>query len=349
MNESKNEIENRKKDHLKIVCDEDVNYQRLSTGFEDYHFIHNALPEIDLKDVDVSTDFLGYQLNLPLMITSMGGGENQGKSLNRGLAKAANSEKVALGLGSIRPALNNPKAISSYAIAREYAPDIPIVANLGAAQLSPSLASKNLSKLLKDIGVDAISIHLNPLQEALQPEGNTLFKGVGRAIEILIDTISLPIIVKEVGFGLSVNVVKRLQKIGIEWVDIAGAGGTSWARIEEKRIKNKFYKKVAKEFFEWGIPTLQSLIDSVKIKGVKVIASGGIDTGLKFSKAIALGASLGGAAAPFLRVWRENDVEGIQELISIFKEALRLSLFCTGTKDIGSFKGNTSIIERSGN
>jgi len=348
MNESKNEIENRKKDHLKIVCDEDVNYQEVSTGFEDYRFVHNALPELNLEDIDVSTNFFGYQLNLPLMITSMGGGENQGKSLNRDLAKAANSEKVALGLGSIRPALNNPEAISSYAIAREYAPDIPIIANIGAAQLSSNLNSKDLSNLLKNIGVNAISIHLNPLQEALQPEGDTAFKGVSKAIEILKDTIPLPIIVKEVGFGLSVEVVKRLQKIGIEWVDIAGAGGTSWARVEEKRIKNKFYKKVAREFFEWGIPTLRSLVDSVKVKGVKVIASGGIDTGLKFSKAIALGASLGGGAALFLRVWRENSIEGIRELISLFRETLRLSLFCTGTKDISSFKGNTSIIERIG-
>lgn len=334
----------RKKEHLAIANDQPIHFHELTTGFEDYHFVHNALPEIDLGDVSVKTKFLGYELQLPLMISSISGGEEESRQLNRDLAQAANRCGIALTLGSIRPALENPECIGSYQIAREEAPDIPIIANIGASQLVKEYKSKQLLKILKQIKVDALSVHLNPLHEALQPEGEPHFKGVSRAIEILRETLPYTVIVKEVGFGLSADVIKRLQKMGIQWIDVAGSGGTSWSRIEHQRTEIQDKKDIASQFFEWGIPTVEAIRDAVKIKPLNIIASGGIDTGLKFAKAIALGAELAGAAKPFLRARNKGGVAAICDLINIFSETLRIAMFCTGCQNISKFRGNKSII-----
>lgn len=339
-------IGNRKKEHLQIAFDDTMRYQLTKTGFDRYRFVHNALPEMNLPDVDTSTEFLGYKLQLPLMFTAMSGGERDGKRLNRDLAIVANAEKIVLGLGSIRPALENPRCIASYRICREYAPDVPIIANIGAAQLSVGIDTDKLNRVMEEIGATALSIHLNPLQEALQPEGHAAFRGVSRAIEILKETVPLPIIVKEVGFGLSGEVIKRLQKIGVEWFDVAGSGGTSWVRIEHRRIENEFDRKTAEDFFEWGNPTTDCIAEAMKLKGVHLIASGGILNGIDFSKAIALGAELGGSAATFLRAHRDKGIEGLGETIRHFKETLRLTMFCTGCKTLVDFCGNQKIIRK---
>jgi len=318
----------RKKEHLRIANDQPVHFHELTTGFEDYHFVHNALPEINLKDVSIESTFLGYELRSPLMISSISGGEEESKQLNRDLARAAGQSGIALTLGSIRPALENPKCISSYRIAREEASDIPIIANIGASQLVKEYKSKQLIKVLKQIEVDAISIHLNPLQEALQPEGEPHFKGVSRAIEILRETLPYPVIVKEIGCGLSFGVLKRLQKMGIQWIDVAGSGGTSWSRIEHHRTEARDKRDIASQFFEWGIPTVEAIQNAVKVKQMNIIASGGIDTGLKFAKAIALGAKLA----------------GVCDLINVYSETLRIAMFCTGNQDLAGFRGNKTII-----
>ncbi len=338
------EISKRKKEHLQIVHNQEVNFREQTTGFEHYHFVHNALPEIDLDEVNTQTDFLGYKLAMPLMISSMSGGEEEGEKLNRDLAKVANQFKIPLGLGSIRPALENRAALKSYLVARQNAPDIPLIANIGATQLVKGLNSQKLLNLLREIQVDALSVHLNPLQEALQPEGQPHFKGVSQAIEILKDTLPLPIIVKEVGFGFSTDVIKRLVKIGVQWIDIAGAGGTSWSRIEHLRTKTKIRQEVAAQFFEWGIPTTTAIQNATKLKRLHVIASGGIDNGLKFAKAIALGAELAGAAAPFLTIRKKEGLEGLDRMIQVYGETLRISMFCTGCKSLEEFRGNPTII-----
>jgi len=334
----------RKKEHLQIANDQPVHFHEITTGFEDYHFVHNALPEIDISDVNIKTNFLGYELLSPLMISSISGGEDESKQLNRDLARAASQSGIALSLGSIRPALENPECIDSYQIAREEAPNIPIIANIGASQLVKEYKSKQLIKVLKQIKVDAISIHLNPLQEALQPEGEPHFKGVSRAIEILRETLPYPVIVKEVGFGLSADVIKRLQKMGIQWIDVAGSGGTSWSRIEHHRTEALNKKNIASQFFEWGIPTVEAVQNAVKVKQMKIIASGGIDTGLKFAKAIALGAELAGAAIPFLQARNRGGVAEVCDLINIYSETLRIAMFCTGNQDLARFRGNKTII-----
>jgi isopentenyl-diphosphate delta-isomerase len=333
----------RKAEHLNICLKDDICFRHLSAGFERYRFVHNALPEVDFDSVSVEQEFLGYQISAPLVICAVSGGNQQAAELNRTLALAAEQERIALELGSIRAAFEKDEALTSFKIARATAPHIPIIANIGAAQIL-DLDSRKLLELLHQISADALAIHLNPLQEALQPEGDHQFKGVSRAIEILKDTIDLPIIVKEVGFGLSSDVLKRLKKIGVQWVDIAGAGGTCWALVESKRIQNQADRRIAEEFSDWGIPTAEAIEAAVQIDDIKVIASGGIDSGMKFTKAIALGASLAGAALAFLQAWDRNGSVGVRDLIRIFRETLRLSIFATGCGDLGSFRANRKII-----
>lgn len=338
------QIYSRKREHLQIVNNEPIHFHDITTGFERFHFIHNALPEIDFRDVNIQTDFLGYRLKAPLMISSISGGDDESQALNGDLAEAANRAGIALTLGSIRPALENSSCLGSYRIARERAPDIPIIANIGAVQIVQQYKTRQLSEIIKQIGADALSVHLNPLQEVLQPEGEPQFRGVSRAIEILRETLPYPIIVKEVGFGMSADVIRRLHKIGIQWVDVAGAGGTSWSRIEHQRILEVENRVVAAQFFEWGIPTAEALQDAVKTDRIHVIASGGIDTGLKFAKAIALGAEIGGAAKPFLQARHRAGMTGIDELIRVFVQTLRIAMFCTGCPTLAKFRGNNAII-----
>lgn len=341
-----NEIIKRKQEHLKIAQEEAVQYSRLMTSFEGYRFIHNALPELDFKQIDTRTSFLEYRLSAPLMIAGMTGGDDRSERLNRDLARAAREMKIALGLGSIRPLLEDCKQLSSYKVAKEEAPDVPVIANIGAVQLLRNRDTSHLIEVLKSIKVDALAIHLNPLQEALQPEGEPQFRGVSRAIELLKETIPFPLIVKEVGFGLSENVIARLYKIGIRWIDIAGAGGTCWSRIEAKRARSDMDRQVAAEFFEWGIPTAVSLEWAVRKQGLQVIASGGIDSGLSFAKAIALGAHIGAAASPFLKAWSQGGVAAVRELIRVFTKTLRIAMFCTGCHTLPDFRGNRQVISR---
>jgi len=337
-------IQQRKNDHIRIVAKENVKFKHLSAGFEEYRFIHNALPELDFKAVDSTTQFLDYTLAAPLVINPMSGGGDQGKILNHALARVAQAEKIALGLGSLRPALQNEAVLESYLVARESAPDIPIIANIGAMQLKSAQNQKQLKRLLAKIGADALTVNLNPLQEVLQPEGEPNFAGVLSLLKNLVKDIKLPLIVKEVGCGLSEQVLDKLAHAGITWVDVSGAGGTSFAQVEGKRIKDPIKKQVATEFAEWGIPTIESLQLALRAKHFRVIASGGIERGIHFAKAIALGADLVGVAAPVLQAWHKKGHSGVQHLIQSYKQTLRIAQFCTGCKSYLDFWGNLNII-----
>jgi len=339
-------LENRKKDHLRIASELPVSYQAVSNGFERYHFVHNALPEIDLSEVLTTSEFFGYQLDLPFMICAISGGESESARLNQALAEVAQKERVALELGSLRPALENPDRISTYQVAREAAPDVPIVANLGAVQLKSEVQGNRLATLLEKIGADALSVHLNPMHEALQPEGQTDFRNVSETIELIKEIIPQPIIVKEVGFGLSHSVIRKLKKIGVQWIDVAGAGGTSWARIEEKRAVSPEMSRVAHEFFEWGIPTAEALVESVHIRNCHLIASGGIRSGLECAKALALGAAMVGSAAPILTAFKSGGKTAIETMVRSYRETLRIAMFCTGCSQLEQFRGNSDIIYR---
>ncbi len=334
-------ITQRKLEHLKIFRDKDISFQK-SNGFSNYRLRHTSLPELNLEEIDIATEFLGYELAMPFMISAITGGESEGRELNRNLAKIAAEKKVALALGSMRPCLENKERVKTFSIAKEIAPDTPVIANIGGQQLL-DYELDLLAERLADIQVDGLAIHLNPLQEALQPEGDKNFVGIKEKIASAVEELSLPIIIKEVGFGLTARNIQELSLKGIDWFDIAGAGGTSWAMIEKYRTENLVDMAVADEFSDFGISTAELLQNSVGIKGVNIIASGGINRALDFAKAVAMGAKLCGSAGEILRQYNAKGIKGVKQMLDIFRKTLHIALFITGSKTLHDFQNNETI------
>ena len=331
-----NEISRRKSEHLNIVLNESVNSSLLN-GFEKYQFEHMALPEIDLVDVDISTSFFNHNLNSPLLISSMTGGSIESTQINRVLAQVAQDAGIALGVGSQRAGLEDPKKMASFNI-RKVAPDILLFSNLGAVQLNYSYSVEHCRRAVEAIRANGLILHLNPLQEALQPEGNTNFKGLLKKIETICKKLPFPVIVKEVGWGISSKVAKDLASAGVAAIDVAGAGGTSWSEVEKYRIKDKIRIKVAEVFNNWGIPTADSIL---KVKegapSIPIIASGGLTNGIEVAKSLALGASLSGMAARFIKAASISEEE-TQNLVSEINMQLKICMFSAGVKDIKTLK-----------
>ena len=320
-------IERRKAEHLEICLNRpmaEVEYSGMTTGFERYAFEHCALPEMNLADVDISTRFLGRSLSMPLMIACMTGGTPRGGEINRNLAIAAQKLGIAMGVGSQRAALEDSSLISTYQV-RDVAPDILLVANLGAGYLTGDIACKAVDM----IGADALAIHLNPIQEALQPDGDPSFKGALDAIKRVCETLEVPVIVKEVGFGISAEVAVMLRDAGVAAIDVAGAGGTSWARIEGIRASGRL-QELAGQFEDWGTPTARSL-EEVRgaLPDLPLIASGGIRTGLDIAKALALGADLTAIGLPLLHEAAKS-AEAVEDWILARADELRLAKFAGG-------------------
>jgi isopentenyl-diphosphate delta-isomerase len=334
----------RKQEHLDIVLNKDVDFKGISTGFDDYYFIHQALPEIDLEYVDVSVRLFDKKLAAPLIISSMVGGIDSAAVINRNLASAAQELGLAMGLGSQRCAIDDPAAASSYQV-RDVAPDILLFANLGAVQLNYGYTVDQCRRAVDMVQADGLILHLNPLQESLQPGGNTNFSGLVSKIEKVCSGLNLPVIVKEVGSGISDNVARMLSNAGVSAIDIAGAGGTSWSEVEKYRERTQAKENIAAAFASWGIPTVES-IEMVRrgAPDITLIASGGIRNGIDVAKAIALNADLAGIAAPLLRaasISAEAAMTALQEII----EELRITMFCTGTITTEELK-NTPFMER---
>ncbi|MCS7091770.1 MAG: type 2 isopentenyl-diphosphate Delta-isomerase, partial [Patescibacteria group bacterium] len=300
MNDAKN-IKQRKKDHLKIALNESS--QIGSTGFDKYQFIHNALPEINFDEIDLSTTFLGKKVNYPFFVSCMTGGMAEGKRINRNLARAAQKYGIAMGVGSQRIAIENPK-LKDLFMARDDAPDIPLIANVGLVQLNYGFSEKEFQEIINMIHADALAVHINPIQEVIQPEGDRNFKDLLPKLKKLIPKLSTPVIAKEVGFGLSKNVIKKLYKVGVRIFDTAGWGGTNWAVIEGMRREG--FENLGKLFGEWGIPTTDSITIANKLRKeftdkITILGSGGIRNGIQIAKAIALGSDLVGIAQPFAK------------------------------------------------
>ena len=327
----------RKKDHVDICLTEDVAYHEKTAGFERIEFIHNALPELDLKEIDTSTSFLKKKLSFPLMITGMTGGYEGAIKINGDLALVCEEKKLALGLGSQRQALEDDSQLESYNIVRKNAPTIPIIGNIGAAQIVKNMNMKRLQKLLDDIEADALAIHLNALQEAVQFEGDVNFHGVLDGISKLIKKLKIPIIVKETGAGISWSVAKRLNEVGIDYIDVSGSGGTSWSAVESFRKNGDDQSdknRLARKFRNWGIPTVTCIREVSRIKKMNVIASGGIKDGVDVAKSIALGADIAGMARPLLKILMENGTQGLGNEIDHIQKELKLAMFLTGAKNI---------------
>jgi isopentenyl-diphosphate delta-isomerase len=326
----------RKADHIRINLEEDVR-SGLTTGLERYRFIHQALPELDLAAVDTRVQWFGKTLAAPLLISSMTGGTEQARLINRTLAAAAQQTGIAMGLGSQRAAVENPELAHTFQV-RDAAPDILLFANLGAVQLNYGYGVDECRRAVEMIGADALILHLNALQEAVQPEGDTNFSGLLKKIEAVCRALSVPVIGKEVGWGISEQAARQLASAGVAAIDVAGAGGTSWSQVEMHRAKTESQKRVAAAFIDWGTPTAES-IQNVRRAAphLLVIASGGLRDGVEAAKCIALGAGLCGLASPFLKAAAVS-VEAATETIAELARELRIAMFASGAANIAQLQ-----------
>ncbi len=310
-------------------------------GFSDIRLIHVSLPEINLNEVDVSTSFLNRRLRAPIMIEPITGGTLLAKGINSNLAEAAEDIGVALGVGSQRAALEDGQMIETYSIVRDKAPSVPILANIGCPQLLGEKAELYVKEAVKMLKADALVIHLNSLQEAVQPEGQTNFKGVVQKIREIVKKLNVPIIAKETGAGISREVAKRLKSAGVSMIDISGLGGTSWAAVEYYRAfraRNPQKARLGKKFWDWGIPTVASILEVKSISGMKVIASGGVRTGIDVAKSLAIGADyLAGMALPFLKP-ATKDSASVKNVLNNLIEELKTAMFLTGSPNIKFLK-----------
>ena len=319
----------RKADHIRINLEEDVDAKGVTTGFDQWRLVHRALPEIDLDDVDLSTRFFDRRLGAPLLISCMTGGTERAHVINVRLAGVAQERRLAMGLGSCRILLEQPEVLPTFDM-RDIAPDVPLLANLGAVQLNRGVGLAECRRLLEMLRADALVLHLNPLQEALQPEGDTCFAGLLDRIAAVCAGLHAPVIVKEVGWGIAPDLVAALVAAGVAAVDVAGAGGTSWSEVERHRMSDPVRARVAAAFAGWGIPTAEAVRAARSAApSASIIASGGIRDGIDIAKALALGADIAGCAGPLLRAAASGE-QVLAEAVAVLIEQVRLAMFCSG-------------------
>lgn len=334
--------ETRKVDHIRINLEKNVQFPNLTSGLEKYRFMHQALPELDLNEIDTRVDLLGKTLSAPILISSMTGGTDIARRLNRNLAQVAQKYNIAIGVGSQRAAIEHPELAYTYEL-RDIAPDALLFANVGAVQLNYGYTAEHCRRAVDIIGADALILHFNVLQEAVQPEGDVNFKGLIDKVADVVAKVGVPVIAKEVGWGFSEQNCRDLAAAGIAVIDVAGAGGTSWSEVEYHRAPTNFHAQVAACFADWGIPTATAIRYAVEnAPGVEVIASGGIKNGLDIAKCIALGAKVGGLAGQFLKA-ADVSVEATEELAEILIRQLQVAMLCAGAKDIAALQ-NTPLI-----
>ena len=335
---SKSATPSRKAEHLRINIERDVAGKDIDAGWGAYRFAHRGLPEIDLADVDPSTEIFGRKLGAPVLISCMTGGTPEARRINRRLARVAQSLGFAMGLGSGRALIESPDSVETFEV-RSLAPDAALFANLGAVQLNKGYGVDQCRRLVELLHADALVLHLNPLQEALQPEGDTCFRGLLAQIGRLCSGAGFPIVVKEVGWGIAAADVRALFDVGVAAVDVAGAGGTSWSEVERYRIVEPWRRRVAGAFAGWGIPTARALIEARAVAPSEtIIASGGVRSALDVAKALALGADLVGIAGPFLRAADEG-LDTALELAREISETLRIAMFCVGARRPPDLRG----------
>jgi isopentenyl-diphosphate delta-isomerase len=336
------QTQNRKADHIRICLEEDVQCHQVTTGLEKYRFVHCCLPECDRQDIDISTTFFGKQLNAPLLISSMTGGTERAGIINCRLAEIAQEYKLAMGVGSQRVALEKPQVVDTFAI-RKYAPDAILFANLGAVQLNYQCGVDECLRIIDILEADALILHINPLQEFIQPRGDTNFRGLFDKIADLCSKLPVPVIAKEVGNGISAQMAERLISVGIQAIDVAGAGGTSWALVEGERAETALQRRLGRTFADWGIPTAECITSiRAQFPEIPLIASGGLRHGLDVAKAIALGADIAGLALPFLQA-ADVSSTALQELTEVLIAEITTVLFCTGNRTLSQLKHSDSL------
>lgn len=329
--------ERRKLDHIKINLEQDVQFPNLTTGLENFRFMHEALPELDINEIDTSVTVFGKRLTTPLLISSMTGGTAEAQQINKNLAIAAQQAGIAMGLGSQRAAVEHPELIPTYAV-RDVAPDIALFANVGVVQLNYGYGVEQCRRAVDMVEADALILHFNTMQEAVQPEGDGNFKNLLPKIEDVCKKVGVPVIAKEVGWGFSERSARLLAGVGVTAIDVAGAGGTSWSEVEYHRAPTAFHARVARSFADWGIPTADS-IQYVKKAAPKmtIIASGGLRDGIDVAKCIALGATLGGMAGPFLKAAAVS-AEAVSNVIREIDRQIRVAMFGAAVPDIATLQ-----------
>jgi isopentenyl-diphosphate delta-isomerase len=341
------EIERRKNEHITICMEQDVECHNATTGFENYHFIYQSLPEVSFTAIDLGCEILGKRLSAPFLICPMTGGTDLAKKINRNLAIAAQTLNLAMGVGSQRAAIENPSLEHTYQV-RDVAPDILLFANLGAVQLNEGYGVEECSRAITMIGANALFLHLNPLHECLQASGDDNFEDLISKIDHVCRNAPFPVLLRETGNGISRTVASRIKQLALAGIDISGIGGTSWGRIETYRHRSRNNQKLTESFNEWGIPTAESLrIAEEELNGSMIIASGGIRSGVDMAKALALGARMVGIALPLLKPATESSAYVI-ETIERFLHELKTTMLCIGAKSLKELAG-TSQLEKHTN
>lgn len=343
-------IDQRKADHIRINLEEEVRFPTLTTGLERYRFAHQALPELDLDEVETATEVMGRRLRAPILVSSMTGGTPQAQIINRALAVAAEARGLAMGVGSQRAGIEQGETAETFRV-RELAPNVLLLANLGAVQLNYGYTVAQCKRAVEMIEADALILHLNPLQELLQPEGDTRWSGLLARIAEVCREVGVPVVAKEVGWGIGPQAARRLMEAGVAALDVAGAGGTSWSQVEMYRAPTDRLRRLAASFGDWGMPTAESLEaaravrDEMGLSGrVRLFASGGIRTGQEIGKCVALGADLVGLAGPLLKKAVQG-AEAAAEEMEILEAELRIAMFCCGARTLLDLR-RPGVVER---
>jgi len=332
----------RKKEHLELCLTDDVKFKSKTNGFEKYEFIHNAITEVEIDKINFETKLFKKKINYPFLISCMTGGTGAAEKINEQLAIVAQDLSLAVGVGSQRQALENQKHINSYKAIRKNAPSVSVFGNIGAAQVVQLENVKAIQKLVDHIEADAMFIHLNPVQELLQKEGEPNFKGILCKIKKLVKVLDVPVIIKEVGSGISGEAAQKLLELGVEGIDVAGAGGTTWAGIELLRNRNQ----MEIDLWDWGIPTSYCLSAVQKLKKsfkFVLIGSGGINSAMDAAKAFALGADVVGSARIILQTLNKSGIEGVKDLIRSWFEFIKSVMFLTGSQSFSDLSKNKII------
>jgi isopentenyl-diphosphate delta-isomerase len=328
------QTENRKAEHIRICLNEKAQARKATTGFEDVQFIHRALPEVDKAKIDVSTTVFGHKFSAPLIVGAMTGGTAEATRLNAAIAEAVEHLQLGMGVGSQRAALENPKLTETFTVARKKAPTAFLIANIGGIQLANGYGVKEVKKAVDMIDADAVAVHLNALHEAVQPEGQTNFKGVLAKIGEIAGEIDKPVIVKETGAGIAAGDAKRLEAAGVTAIDVGGVGGTSFAAVEYYRSEaNSVQRSLGDAFWDWGIPTAVSLVETAQTVKIPVIASGGVRSGVDVAKALALNACLASVSQLALQAAVKSAKE-TENMLSLLMEELRAVMFLVGAENV---------------
>jgi isopentenyl-diphosphate Delta-isomerase len=342
---SKNQTAKRKLSHIQTSLQEQVQ-SHVPTGFDDVRFVHKALPGIDRAQIDLSTELFGHEVRAPLIIEAIPGGTPFAAKINRTLAKVAERFGIGMGVGSQRAGIEDGKLAYTYRVAREAAPSIPLFANLGCPQISEEDGLERAKKAVDMIEANGLFIHLNALQESVQYEGETDFTEMTSRIGKLASALSVPVLVKETGAGISMETARDLEHVGVKGINVAGLGGTSWAAVEYYRARakrDKLHMELGTTFWDWGIPTVPSIVEVAKSTNLKVFASGGVRNGLHIAKAIALGAHYGGLALPMLKSASSGEAAATASLTTVIQE-LKNAMFLTGCRNVNELQKAPLII-----